>query len=335
MKPSIQLLALTIGQGLAVGIAVALAYITSRGVLTPSLAWTFLGASLFTAAVGGVASFFHMHHFSAARYILRRLKTSWLSREALTTGLFGGVLFLLALWTLLARPALNGETYVILVWGVAFFGLVALFVTAMLYATIPAMLSWHSPTTVLNFLVLALYGGDSWAMVFEALNHRPLAALGIIQLALVVLVFMIKGLQWHLFRLARQRIDPATGFGLPFAPYRLQDTGTTKPPYRTQTQTLPGLDPTSRVSKQAATVLFLGLVPVVATVYGMHAQGLGFFLVSALSVTIGLGLERWLFFRDATHSSQVFFNDAPDVPSRVAEPVTRTRTWASGRSLGK
>ena len=197
------------------------------------------------------------------------------------------------------------------------------------------MLSWHSPTTVLNFLVLGLYGGASWAIVLEALSHRPAAALGTIQLALLVLVFIIKGLQWHIFRLARQRIDPATGFGLPFAPYRLQDTGTTKPPYRTQTQTQPGLDPASRVSKQVATILFLGVVPVIATVFGMHAQGGGFSLVGAASVTVGLGLERWLFFRDATHSSQVFFNDAPDVPSRVAEAVNTKRTWASGRSLGK
>lgn len=335
MKPSVQLLALTMGQGLSVGFSVTVAYVASRGLLTPPWAWSFLGAGLVTALIGGVASFFHMHHFAAARYILRRLKTSWLSREALTTGLYGGVLFVLALWTVLMHPNLNGETWVIFAWVVALFGLVALFVTAMLYATIPAMLSWHSPTTVLNFLALALYGGVTWALVLARLYHRPGAALGIIQLALVAFVLIIKGLQWHVFRAARKRVDPATGFGLPFAPYRLQDTGTTKPPYRTQTQTAPALDPTFRLSKQVGTILFLAVVPAVCTIYGIDGGHGGFALVGAVSLTIGLALERWLFFRDATHSSQVFFQDAPWVASRVAEPVRESRASMSGRPMSQ
>ncbi|NMP21892.1 dimethyl sulfoxide reductase anchor subunit family protein [Sulfobacillus harzensis] len=335
MKPATQLLALTIGQGLAVGLAVCLAYLASRGVLTPALAWSLLIAGLVTAAVGGVASFFHMHHFSAARFILRRLKTSWLSREALTTALFGGVLFLLALWTYVGRPPLHGGAYAILPWVVALFGLIALFVTAMLYATIPAMLSWHSPMTVLNLMMLAFYGGNSWALLFAAASHVPPVALGTIQLALTVLVFIMKGLQWHVFSLAQRRVNPATGFGLPFAPYRLQDTGTTKPPYRTQPQTMPELSARSRMQMKVAIVLVLGVVPVVSDLIWIEAHMMGFALIDAIAVTVGLVLERWLFFRDATHSSKVFFTDAPDVPSRVAEPVNHARAMVSGQSVGK
>ncbi|MCY0864986.1 MAG: DMSO reductase, partial [Sulfobacillus sp.] len=96
MKPTGPLLMLTAFQGLAGGAVLALALMISlapHDITVGGREWA-LGLALAFAALGGVSSFFHMHRIQAAKYVLRRLKTSWLSREALTTGLFGGALAL-------------------------------------------------------------------------------------------------------------------------------------------------------------------------------------------------------------------------------------------------
>jgi DMSO reductase anchor subunit len=325
MKPAPQLLVLTLGQGLAGGMTASIGFLASIGGLNPHLAQILLFSALFCAIVGGVASFFHMHHFSAARYILRRLKTSWLSREALTTGLFGGALFLLTVGTVWGHPALNGPLYIAVAWFVTFLGLVAIFVTAMLYASIPAMLSWHSPVTVLNLLAVGLLGGSGWAGLFGMLEHGPQG-----QLAAAVLIFLVvtggvKAFQWHVFSLARHRIRAATGFGLPFAPYRLQDSGTTKPPYRTQTQVHPTISDALRLRMAVVTAIFLTVLPILLVLVSQIAAEWGWMLGAAVSITMGSIFERWLFFADATHSSRVFFADEPREASRVAEPVMRGR----------
>jgi hypothetical protein len=51
-------------------------------------------------------------------------------------------------------------------------------------------------------------------------------------------------------------------------------------------------------------------------------------VISAIVLTVGLMVERWLFFADATHSSRVFFDDLAQVPSRVATPLASRMTRA-------
>lgn len=319
MRPAVQLLVLTIGQGLAVGIVTALAFLVSSTPLSHAHMLILSLMALLSALAGGIASFFHMHHMQAARYILRRLKTSWLSREALTTGLFGAILGVLTLWTLFSLP--TGAPYTVLLWVGVFIGLIAMFVTAMLYATIPAMISWHSPMTVVSLMVVGILSGTEWALLLAPPGAVAGRSLGIAIGVLILVAIIAKGLHWHHFRDARGRIRAATGTGLPFAPYRLQDTGTTKPPYRTQTQVWPPLSEHVRRRMMIMTVLFLGVIPEGAVIGWALSGMMGWAWVVAISGFIGTVCERWLFFGDATHSSRVFFADEPSVPSRVATPV--------------
>jgi DMSO reductase anchor subunit len=316
MKPTGPLLLLTVFQGLAGGSVLVLAFLVSllpHQVATPVRAEV-LGAALVFAAVGGVSSFFHMHRIQAARYVLRRLKTSWLSREALTTGLFGGAL---ALATALGFiQDWRGGLFVALVWLAAAAGFVAMLVTALLYATIAAMLSWHSPLTVLVLLMVGWLSGGSIALALTAPSQS--AVVGTVMLAVIALVALVKGLQWHFFTLARRRVTAKTGAGLPKGPYRLQDTGTTRPPYRTQTQIYYEMDPSARTATILWVVATLMVVPALGLVGWMAAGARWMLAAAALSSVIGALSERWLFFRDATHSSRVWFTDEPHYPSRVA-----------------
>jgi len=316
MKPTGPLLMLTAFQGLAGGAVLALALMISlapHDITAGGREWA-LGLALAFAALGGVSSFFHMHRIQAAKYVLRRLKTSWLSREALTTGLFGGALALNAVVGFLDHW--QGGFFIAITWLAAFAGFIAMFVTAMLYATIPAMLSWHSPLTVLVLLVLGWLSGSEVTLAFAAARGERIATS--VLLALIVVAALMKGLQWHFFTLARRRVSAKTGAGLPRGPYRLQDTGTTRPPYRTQTQIYPEMDPGQRIMVMVLILLTLVIVPALAILGWMLDRAAWMMAAAAIVGAIGVFAERWLFFRDATHSSRVWFTDEAHHPSRVA-----------------
>lgn len=326
MRPAGPLLVLTIAQGLAGGIIISFAVLLWLGVLTAGTADVLVLAAVGTAALGGIGSFYHMHNLKAARYVLRRLKTSWLSREALTTGLFGGALAVLAAWTLVDASGMSGAGYQIWTGLTVFVGLVAMWVTAMLYATIPAMLSWHSPLTVLNLMMVGVTSG-----VGIAAGWAPHAAgLWVGFIVWVALTGAVKWLHWQQFRKAHGQIRAETATGLPFSPYRLQDTGTTKAPYRTQTQVWPLLHPGLRNGVKVWTVGWLFVLPIVAVVVWLTGVWTGARWVVLVSAILGVLGERWLFFADATHSSRAFFEDQQRVAPRIPMVPAKPRAASKG-----
>lgn len=324
MRPTAPLLALTVLQGLAGGLIVTVACWWALGpgpALWPALATVTRVASVLAAAGAG-ASFFHMHRPQAGRYVLRRLATSWLSREALTTGLFVAALVVTA-WGL--PPAAQAVG----VWISAGLGLIAMAVTALVYATLPAMRSWHSPLTVLALMGTGLVSGAALAAALVAFGPAAGAA-RITAVALLpggVALAVVKILQVAFFAEARQRLSAQTGTGLPRGPWRLQDPGTSRPPYRTQPQVAPPLTARARGVLVAGQFLWLVALPLAAAVATVRQPG-GWTVLGGAAAVVGAGWERWWFFADATHSSRIWFQDQPHAPSRVASPRS-SPAWAS------
>lgn len=322
MRPATPLLVLTIGQGLAGGIAVGLAALMWMGRLTPEEAAILVLIALGTAAVGGMGSFFHMHNLKAARYVMRRLKTSWLSREALTTALFGGLLAVLAVWTVFDGPGTSSVGYRIVLVITALAGLVAMWVTAMLYATIPAVLSWHTPVTVLNFMLVGIASGVGITAGWVSGAQQLWVGFAM----WLALTAVVKWLHWGHFRRAHGQIRAETGTGLPFSPYRLQDTGTSKPPYRTQTQVWPVIHPALLRTVKIWTVSWFFAIPLAGVLVWQTAGWGGARWFLPIGALLGVITERWLFFADATHSSRVFFVDEPRRAPQVPLTGAGTRT---------
>lgn len=324
MKPTAPLLLITVLVGTAGGLMVGW---TATRIVFGAASGRGSGdlialVALGIAAIGGLASFFHMHHRQAARYILRGWKSSWLSREVVTTGGFvvwvGIVALAPLLWPVPAGWVLGGDVVASLA------GLVAMYVTAMIYATIPAIRSWHSPLTVLVMPGIGLVTGWMLETTLLGLNGQLGSVLNFsrdLALTGLLVVALFKGLQWRWFSDAR-RLIASTGTGIPMGPYRLQDTGTSRPPYRSQTQTWPALDPRRRARLYRWLVGLLGIGPAVAYTGGLTPSGVQEPLLIAGGglALAGAFLERWLFFGDATHSSQVWFSDHAWPPSSVATP---------------
>jgi DMSO reductase anchor subunit len=133
---------------------------------------------LLVAGLG--ASFFHLGHPERAWRAASKWRTSWLSREVIVLPAFMGVVFLygLAHWldwhpVLMTLPGgLPVDPTAIL--GVAGTVLAfALFVcTAMIYACLKFLAEWHSPLTVINYILLGGASGFTLAAAFAPRRHR-------------------------------------------------------------------------------------------------------------------------------------------------------------------
>ncbi len=317
MRPTGPLLLITVLQGVSGGLVLSVAALWW---LMPADRWLLpmgLWGAFVIASVGGVASLFHMHKPKAGRFILRRLKTSWLSREALTTGIYVPVLAILVIvpHLLLVAPFWYGIGSVI----ASGLALIAMYVTAMLYATIPAMRSWHTPLTVVSMMWVGLVAGTALteARIAIAIGGHPGGPLHLALLGGTVILAGIKWLQYRYFSEARQAIHASTGTGMPGAPYRLIDSGTTKLPYRTQTQVWPSLELGRRAVLYMVMGLSLILVPFVLEVLPMGPRAIEWASAAGIMVC-GAFIERWIFFADVTHSSKIWFGDELQRPSSVS-----------------
>lgn len=307
MRPTLPLLLITVLQGISGGMVLSISFLWHLVPGDRTILVILLWGAFGIGALGGVASLFHMHRPKAGRFILRRLRSSWLSREALTTGIYVFVLGIVVVVPLVVAVAPRWYDVGSLVGGIL--GLVAMYVTSMLYATIPAMRSWHTPLTVIGMMGVGIVTGMALAEGMLAIHSGTEQgnAVHVAWLVGTIVLAGVKWLQYRHFHEARQSLRTSTGTGMPGAPYRLIDSGTTKLPYRTQTQVWPDLAPGRRGGLYAVMgalliliPLSLGMLPVpVAIGWG----GAAVFMVG------GAFVERWLFFADVTHSSKVWFGD--------------------------
>src|SRR5512135_2538533 len=151
-----------------------------------ALALVFLGAGL-------IASFFHLGRPERAWRSAAKWRTSWLSREVIVLPAFMGVVFLYG-----AAHWLGWPTRALAAAGVVL--ALALYVcTAMIYACLRFLQEWHSPLTVLNYLVLGCASGFTLAAAYAAWAAPALAP----ALALAALGWTLLGLATRGASLAR------------------------------------------------------------------------------------------------------------------------------------
>jgi DMSO reductase anchor subunit len=121
----------------------------------PAFHFTAMLVVLALTGAGLLASFFHLGRPERAWRAALMWRTSWLSREVIVLPLF---------MALVAAYAFTGS---LLVGWLAAVACVALFIcTGMIYACLKFLQEWHSPLTVLNFILLGMASGLTLAAAF-------------------------------------------------------------------------------------------------------------------------------------------------------------------------
>jgi len=281
--------------------------------LAPSSPWFGVAAILVALAlstVGLIASTFHLGRPERAWRSVSQWRTSWLSRE----GVMAILTFVPALGFAVAWWLSGAGTGVTAALGVlaAACSLATVACQAMIYATLRPIRQWHHRLVLPNFLLLALFTGAVWLAGGVALADAAGARL-------VAMIAVIFALGASVVKLAYWRdidasppvatIETATGLGRLFGQVRMLEAPHTEENYLLREM---GYAIARKHASRLRTIaLGVGFVtPVVLLVAGVALPAPAravLLLLAALAAILGVYVERWLFFAEATHTVTLYY----------------------------
>ena len=318
MKPAISVILLTTligaGQGLFIAVC-SVDWLARMGILDAPFARSAEAALLSVGlmAAGLAASFFHLGHPERAWRAAAMWRTSWLSREvialpaAMATVLGYALVQLLDIDRQLLLVGDQPLTLLTLVGLLALFAVLVLYLcTAMIYASLRFLRQWHSPLTVLNFVLMGLASGFVLAtLIAGGSGDGAFDYLSRLAILFTLAALLSRGLS--LWRNQRLR-----------APATLQSAiGVHHPSIRQIAQGAMGGSFNTRafmhdygpaVLRLARRFFLLGafVIPAILVLFGDPDQ-VALLMVAVLIQFAGLLVERWYFFIEAEHPQNVYY----------------------------
>ena len=314
MNPAFSVVILTTAAGAGYGMLFWLGVLNAALVL-PESAWFGVPAALVAlglAAVGLLASTFHLGHPERAWRAISQWRTSWLSRE----GVMAIVTFLPALGFPLAWALAGAGAGVTVALGLlaAACGLATVASQAMIYASLKPIRQWYHHAVLPNYLMLSLFSGAACLAGFAVFFSSGAAriAAGIAVVAGVAAVAGKLG-YWRSIDRAppAATIESATGLGFLGKVRSLEVPHTEENYLLREMGFVIGRRHVARLRKIA---LGLGFVApatlLLAGAIGGGALALVALPAAAVSAVGGIYLERWLFFAEATHTVTLYYGRA-------------------------
>jgi DMSO reductase anchor subunit len=269
--------------------------------------------SLLLLAAGLTASFFHLGHPERAWRAAAMWRSSWLSREVIALPA--------AMLSILAYAALkiSGRDPLVFMLGdipislatiigvVAVLAVCALFVcTAMIYACLKFLRQWHSPLTVLNFLLLGCASGFTLATAIAAYHGDP----RLVYFTGMSIFLTAAGLVLRCASLARYRRlrNPSTlqsAIGVHHPSIRQLAQGAMGGSFNTRAFIHGHASALLRLVRRGFIVCaFIGplLLLAIAEPSTLTCYGAAFLLQY-----LGLLAERWYFFIEAEHPQNIYY----------------------------
>jgi DMSO reductase anchor subunit len=267
-----------------------------------------LGLALALITGGLIASTFHLGHPERAWRAVTQWRSSWLSREGVMALLtYVPAVVFAAGWVLLGATS---GAWVLAGMLAAIGAALTVACTGMIYASLKPIRQWRDPLVLPLYLAFALASG---ALCLNALQHlfgassRTLVALA---LAAVAGAWLVKLVYWR-------RIDREASDSTPESATGLGALGTVRPldpPHTEENYLLREMG--FRVARRHAAKLRLialaagAVLPVLLTAvqFGVHGATAALLAVlAAICAGLGLAVERWLFFAEATHTVTLYY----------------------------
>ena len=308
MTPASSVLLLTTLTGFGYGLLAWLGAFAAFGIL-PASAF-FLPVSvciaLAFASAGLVASTVHLGHPERAWRAFSQWRSSWLSREGVASMLtFPPALAFGVLWWFLGPDAMATRIMGLLA---AVLGFVTVGCTAMIYASLKPIRQWHNPHTAPDYMIYAVFSGAVllaalWSIWFGAAQGLAVAAL-----IAAIAACGAKFAYWRFIDRQKPLATLASATGL-------TAFGTARPldrPHFTENYILKemGYQIARKHAvklRRIAAALAFGLPALLALLAAFGIVPAVTATVAALSALIGLFVERWLFFAEATHVATIYY----------------------------
>jgi DMSO reductase anchor subunit len=195
-------------------------------------------------------------------------------------------------------------------------GLATVCCQAMIYATLKPIRQWHHRLVLPNFLLLALFTGAAWLAAAVALDDAGSARLiAVIGVVFAAAAGVVKLAYWRQIDAAPPvaTIESATGLGA-LGRVRMLEAPHTEENFLLREM---GYAIARKHATRLRTIaLAVGFIaPVLLLLVGILLAALAgavLLPLAALTAVLGIYLERWLFFAQATHTITLYYGRRDD-----------------------
>ncbi|MFW5881071.1 MAG: dimethyl sulfoxide reductase anchor subunit family protein [Roseicyclus sp.] len=305
MHPAYSVIFFTTSSGAGYGLWVWLAIRMMTGAAegAGAMAALVLGGILVT--LGLLSSTFHLGHPERAWRAFSQWRTSWLSREgvaAVLTYAPAGWLFL----GLVLPGELPGMAFAAALLGLG--AVATVWCTGMIYASLRTVPAWNTALVPVVYMALAAATGALLLALIDAVIGTGRGAAWLAAAALLSGA-ALKVLYWRRIDGAKPRFGIADALGIPGARrIRPLDPPHTQPNFVMREMGYVVARRHARRLRRIALALLFA-VPLTATLASAFWPGgaVPLLALASLSASLGVWLERWLFFAEAEHLSMLYY----------------------------
>ena len=307
MRPQFSIIFFTTLAGMAQGLLffIALLNIEAPILSAPFLAMLALPVSFILLTLGLLASFFHLGHPERAWRAAMMWRTSWLSREVIA---LPAVILLTAMTFLFIISGLVPAW----LWAALLISILALWIcTAKIYQCIRFIQEWSHPSTLSNFILLGLTSGGLLLEFLLMLWNEPGAPLGMSMIsgANFILLFLALNLKLWIWR-RNQKLKPksnlASATGIKGNNIRQTSMGFMGGSFNTREFFH---HQTDRVISNIRKIILLMtyIAPMILLAFSMNSPSIIQIAIALVMHYIGLLAERWMFFAEANHPQNLYY----------------------------
>ena len=262
------------------------------------------------AAVGLLASFWHLGKPMRAWRAFSQWRTSWLSREGVLAVASSVPAFVLLL--LLSKGTPGGIAPLLRVVGgvLALLSLATVASTAMIYACLKPIPAWRHSLVLPGYVLFALLTGGLPMLLSTVPNASGLdEVLPWLLVAVALALLVLKSSYWRSIDHTPLPQRRGHAIGLPQRTAAVFERPHTEANYITREMAFVVARAHARTLRLLALALFAALPILLLAVPLLYTQSnpAAYWLVAAISALAGAFVERWLFFAQARHMVTLYY----------------------------
>lgn len=309
MRPAYSVILFTTLSGAGYGLMAVMAMLLASGAQPPKPLLV-LGTGLVLVTAGLLASTFHLGRRDRAWRAFSQWRTSWLSREGVMAIVTYGVAMPVALSILSDTSDVTSARIAAVALAGACVGTV--FCTAMIYASLRPVRQWRHWTVPAAYLLFALGSGGLLLNPFLAASGLEPGSIAAASVLALTLGWMVRELNWRTLHAEPGPLTTADVTGLA----RYGEVRPLDPPHTETNYLLREFG--FRIARRHAAKLrglarLLGWAIPAALTFAAITLALPQLLdtlvlaAAAGSSLVGILIERWLFFAEATHTVALYY----------------------------
>jgi DMSO reductase anchor subunit len=307
MRPQFSIIFFTTLAGMAQGLLFSLAILDFPvQIFTQSFLSTFaFPSALVLLGLGLIASFFHLGRPERAWRAAMMWRTSWLSREVIVLPM------LIAVTVLGLLYSLTNEVPSWLWIAIVIATILLWICTAKIYQCIRFIQEWSHPSTLMNFTLLGITSG--WMLLgalvglSDGTKEFPLnSVMSGISFILLFVAFNLKLWIWRRNRSLRPKSNLASATGIKGSNIRQTSMGLMGGSFNTREffhhQTAHAISNIRKI-----VLLCAYIFPMILVAYSISSPSNLIFILALIIHFIGLLAERWMFFAEANHPQNLYY----------------------------